>query len=80
MYILFLNLLQQNIITLLMGLLYLISCSIPYSEHTDNNIDKPLDEGAIYHIYIYINEGRVIHRAFILFTFVTEIIHVNTKR
>ena len=29
-----LNFLQENIITLLLVLLYLISCSIPYSEHT----------------------------------------------
>ncbi|KAK2171761.1 hypothetical protein NP493_1029g04015 [Ridgeia piscesae] len=42
-----LNLLQENIITLLLVLLYLLSRSIPYSEHTDNNIDKPIDEGAM---------------------------------
>ena len=50
------NLLQENI-TLLLVLLYLISCS----EHTDNNIDKPID--AMRLIY----EEPVIHPAFTLF-------------
>ena len=38
-------LLQQNIITLLLALLYFMSCSLPYVEHTDNNKDKPIAEG-----------------------------------
>ncbi|KAK2174137.1 hypothetical protein NP493_824g00002 [Ridgeia piscesae] len=43
----FVNFIQENIITLRLVLLYLISCSIPFSEHTANNIDKPIDEGAM---------------------------------
>ena len=67
-----LNLLQQYIITLLLALLYLISCSIPYSEHTDNSIDKPIDEGAMStqssaYIKWLINEEPIIHPAFTLF-------------
>ncbi|KAK2193579.1 hypothetical protein NP493_11g03018 [Ridgeia piscesae] len=67
-----LNLLQENIITLLLVLLYLISCSIPYSEHTDNNIVKPIDEGAMTtkssaYIKWLINEEPIIHPAFTLF-------------
>ncbi|KAK2192118.1 hypothetical protein NP493_38g04028 [Ridgeia piscesae] len=66
-----LNLLQENIITLLLVLLYLISCSVPYSEHTDNNIDKPIDEGAMStkssaYINWLINEEHIIHPAFTL--------------
>ncbi|KAK2145545.1 hypothetical protein NP493_3911g00002 [Ridgeia piscesae] len=66
------NFLQENIITLLLVLLYFISCSIPYSEHTDNNIDKPIDEGAMStkssaYIKWLINEEPIIHPAFTLF-------------
>ena len=73
-----LNFLQENIITLLVVLLYLISCSIPYSEHTDNNIDKPIDEGAMStkssaYIKWLINEEPIIHPAFTLF-------NVNTQK
>ena len=42
-----LNGIQQNIITFLLALLYLISCSNPYYEHPDNIIDKLIDEGAM---------------------------------
>ncbi|KAK2191483.1 hypothetical protein NP493_49g00004 [Ridgeia piscesae] len=64
--------LQENIITLLLVLLYLISCSIPYSEHTDSNIVKPIDEGAMStkssaYIEWLINEEPIIHPAFTLF-------------
>ena len=70
-----LNFLQENIITLLLVLLYLISCSIyciPYSEHTDNKIDKPIDEGAMStkssaYIKWLINEEPIMHPAFTLF-------------
>ena len=36
---------EQNIITLLLALLYFMSCSMRYAEHTDNNKDKPIAEG-----------------------------------
>ncbi|KAK2183905.1 hypothetical protein NP493_292g01004 [Ridgeia piscesae] len=58
--------LQENIITLLLVLFYLISCSIPYSEHTDNNIDKPIDDGAMSTKSSVINEP-ITHPAFTLF-------------
>ncbi|KAK2156956.1 hypothetical protein NP493_1927g00008 [Ridgeia piscesae] len=66
------NFLQENIITLRLVLLYLISCSTPYSEHTDNNIDKPIDEGVMSttsqaYIKRLINEEPIIHPAFTLF-------------
>ena len=38
-------LLQRKIITLLFALLYFMSCSMPYAEHTDSNNDKPIAEG-----------------------------------
>ena len=45
MYCISLNLLQPNIIMSFLALLYLISCSIAYSEHEHSNIDKLIDEG-----------------------------------
>ncbi|KAK2190192.1 hypothetical protein NP493_87g05019 [Ridgeia piscesae] len=61
------NFLQENIITLLLVLLYLISCSIPYSEHTDNNIDTPIGTKSSAYIKWLINEEPIIHPAFTLF-------------
>ncbi|KAK2178503.1 hypothetical protein NP493_541g02104 [Ridgeia piscesae] len=63
-----LNFLQENIITLLLVLFY----CIPYSEHTDNKIDKPIDEGAMStkssaYIKWLINEEPIMHPAFTLF-------------
>ena len=48
--------------------------NIPYSEHTYNNIDKPIDEGAMStksstYIKWLINEVPNIHPAFALFKF-----------
>ena len=79
------SLLQHNIITLLMKLSYLLSCSIPYSEHTHNHINKPIDEGIMSTIssanindQLPINLLCIKHN-FTLFIF-TEIIVVNTKK
>ncbi|KAK2192145.1 hypothetical protein NP493_37g02010 [Ridgeia piscesae] len=65
---LYFNLLQENIITLLLVILYLISCFIPYSEHTDT----PIFEGAMStkssaYIKWLITEEPIIHPAFTLF-------------
>ena len=79
------SLLQHNIITLLMKLSYLLSCSITYSEHTHNHINKPIDEGIMSTISsANINDQLPINLLCIkhnvtLFIF-TEIIVVNTKK
>ena len=66
-------LLQQNIITLLLALLYLMSCSMPYAEHTDNYKDKPIAEGdrstksSAYIIWL-INVAPIVQPTFISFS------------
>ncbi|KAK2168346.1 hypothetical protein NP493_1233g00001 [Ridgeia piscesae] len=58
-----LNLLQENVITLLLVLVYLISYSIPYSEHIGDAISSKSSE----YIKWLINEEPIIHPAFTLF-------------
>ena len=61
-----LNLLQPIILTILLALLYLISYSIPFSEHTYKYFDKLIDEGAM-STKLLINEEPIIHPVFTLY-------------